>query len=69
VFYAACQALLYVLCYRLGQLMTGLPPNEAEAALKAAPNEQPVGPHADAVQQLFKEAIPTVLHHRCPAFL
>lgn len=43
--------------------MSGQPPNAAGAGHKAAA-AQP-GPHAEAVRQLFKEAIPTILHHRC----
>ena len=48
VFYAACQGLLYVLCYRLEQLVTG----KAGDSL------------ADSVRRLFKDAIPVLLQSR-----
>ena len=55
VFYAACQGLLYVLCYRLEQLVAG----KAGSA-----GEETLNPMADSVRRLFKDAIPVLLQSR-----
>lgn len=60
VFYAACQGLLYVLCYRLEQLMDltapalGSSPADSNCDSSAAP----------VIKQLFTEVMPKLLHHR-----
>ena len=63
VFYAACQGLLYVLCYRLEHLMSSLHPQAAGSsgggATTAAAAQQ-----AAVLQQMFSEAMPQLLHHR-----
>jgi hypothetical protein len=56
VFYAACQGLLYVLCYRLDQLMHSLPSCPDSAA-------------ADAMRRLFQETIPILLQSRHAPYL
>jgi hypothetical protein len=53
VFYAACQGLLYVLCYRLDSLMHSLPNCPDTSA-------------ADAMRHLFRETIPILLQSRQP---
>lgn len=50
VFYAACQGLLYVLCYRLEQLMAGKPGQRSSAP--------------DSLRRLFKETVPVLLRSR-----
>ena len=61
VFYAACQGLLYVLCYRLEQFM--------EAPVAAAAGTSPAdttdaGAGAHVIRQLFSDVMPKLLHHR-----
>ena len=68
VFYAACQALLYVLCYRLDHLMAfsqpalGLESTSPTGVLDGA------AVHAQ-LRQLFADTMPQVLHHRWAACL
>jgi hypothetical protein len=57
VFYAACQSLLYVLCFRMESLVRES--GSASGGTAAAPSRTRAG-----VQQLFESAIPTLLNHR-----
>lgn len=50
VFYAACQGLLYVLCYRLEQLMARKPAQRNNSA--------------DSLTRLFKDVVPVLLNSR-----
>ena len=63
VFYAACQALLYILCYRLEQLW-----KEAEPA-RSLQSTSPTGVldsgTREQVTRLFSDIMPQVLNHRC----
>lgn len=61
VFYAACQGLLYVLCYRLEQLMAGFTAHK----VSAGPAETENGGSARVICQLFADVMPKLLHHRC----
>lgn len=60
VFYAACQGLLYVLCYRLEQLMEA----PAAAAAGTSPTGTDAGAGAQVIRQLFTDVMPKLLHHR-----
>ena len=59
VFYAACQGLLYVLCYRLEHLMSALHPLHAATSGDGGGAQQ-----AAVLQQMFSVAMPQLLHHR-----
>jgi hypothetical protein len=77
VFYAACQGLLYVLCYRLDHLMGQLSPQQQPAPHSSPPGgaesatdaESAATWHAAALRQLFAETMPQLLHHRCALLL
>ena len=63
VFYAACQALLYILCYRLEQLW-----KEAEPA-RSLESTSPTGVldsgAREQLTRLFSDIMPQLLNHRC----
>ncbi|CAL8468014.1 g7552 [Coccomyxa elongata] len=59
VFYAACQGLLYVLCYRLEQLMEA-----PAAAAGTSPADTDAGAGVQVIRQLFTDVMPKLLHHR-----
>ncbi|KAK9817200.1 hypothetical protein WJX72_010975 [[Myrmecia] bisecta] len=67
VFYAACQALLYILCYHLEPLLLVRPPPGAVQD-SAAHAEQPLthrkGSEAQAIRALFAQVMPQLLLHR-----
>ncbi len=66
VFYAACQGLLYVLCYRLEHLMAALhPPHAATVNGGGAATAEGAAHQAAVLRQMFAEAMPQLLHHRC----
>ncbi len=60
VFYAACQGLLYVLCYRLELLMEA----PAAAAAGTSPANTDAGAGVQVIRQLFTDVMPKLLHHR-----
>ncbi|KAK9901703.1 hypothetical protein WJX75_009400 [Coccomyxa subellipsoidea] len=61
VFYAACQGLLYVLCYRLEQLMDLTAPALGSSPADSSNCDSSAAP---VIKQLFTEVMPKLLHHR-----
>ena len=69
VFYAACQGLLYVLCYRMDHLMAPVVAAQQQHAPTGSPESGAApgaaGGHVPALQRLFSEVMPQLLSHRC----
>ena len=62
VFYAACQALLYILCYRLEQLWKEAEP--AHSLESTSPTGVLESGTREQVTRLFSDIMPQVLNHR-----
>ena len=63
VFYAACQALLYILCYRLDHLMAASQPAHGLESTSPTGVLDGAAVHAQ-LRQLFADTMPQVLNHR-----
>lgn len=68
MFYAACQALLYILCYRLDYLMAAGQPSgsglESTSPTGVLDSGLPGSPAHAQLRQLFSDTMPQLLNHR-----